>query len=329
MIINTKICFLFALILTIKLCSLITNVLAAEEYPNKPIRIIVGYLPGGPVDVVLRPLAQKISESLGQTIIIDNRPGANGNIGADAVVKSLPDGYTLLMATFAQLTNNPTLYRNMPFDTDKDLAPISLVAMSPGAVVVHPSIPVKTLKELIAQAKKNPNKFNFSSTGNGSANHLAGELFKSLANISMTHVPYKGGNPALNAAVGGEVEMIIISLPLSLPFIKSGRLRPLALCSLNRTKLWPQLPTTAESGLPGLESSSGPGLLAPSATSKPVINRLYNEIIKAISSPKLRELYTSQGLDVIGNSPEEFSGFIRSETLRWSKIIRSANIKLD
>ena len=302
---------------------------AADDYPGKPVRVIVGYLPGGPVDVVLRPLAQKFTESLGQPIVIENRPGANGNIGADLVAKAPPDGYTLLMPTFAQLTNNPTLYPNMPFDTEKDLAPISLVATSPGAVVVHPSVPVTSLKEHIALAKARPGKLNFSSTGNGSANHLAGELFKTLANINMLHIPYKGGAPALNAAVGGEVELIIISLPLSLPFIKAGRLRALALCSPKRSKLWPQLPTTAEAGLPGLESSSGPGLLAPSATPKAIIARLHAETVKALAVPALRDQFTAQGLDIIGNTPDEFAAVVRSETARWSKIIKASHIKPD
>jgi tripartite-type tricarboxylate transporter receptor subunit TctC len=302
---------------------------AADDYPAKPVRVIVGYLPGGPIDVVLRPLAQKLAESMGQPFVIENRPGANGNIGADIVAKSPPDGYTLLMATLAQLTNNPGLYPNMPFDTEKDLTPISLAATSPGAVVVHPSVPAMSLRELIALAKARPGKLNFSSTGNGSANHLAGELFKMLASVDMQHVPYKGGGPALNAAVGGEVEVIIISLPLSLPFMKAGRLRALALCAPKRAALWPQLPTTAEAGLPGLVSSSGPGMLAPAATPKPIIARIHAEITRALAAEKLRDQFTAQGLDVIGNTPEEFAAYVRSETARWSKVIKAASIKPD
>ncbi len=302
---------------------------AADDYPTKPVRVIVGYLPGGPVDVVLRPLAQKLSEYFGQPVVIENRPGANGNIGAETVVKSPPDGHTLLMATIAQLTNNHSLYPNMPFDTEKDLAPISLVATSPGALVVHPSVPATSLKQLIALAKARPGKLNFSSTGNGSANHLAGELFKMLANINMVHIPYKGGGPALNAVVAGEIEMIIISLPSSLQFIKAGRLRALALCSPHRSALWPQLPTTAEAGLPGLESSSGPGLLAPSATPKAVIARIHAETVRALAVPDLRERYTAQGLEVIGNTSDEFAAMLRKETGRWSKIIKASNIKPD
>ena len=302
---------------------------SVEDFPVKPIRVIVGYLPGGPVDVVLRPLAQKLTEYFGQPVVIENRPGANGNIGADAVAKSPPDGYTLLMATMAQLTNNPSLYPNMPFDTAKDLAPISLVATSPGAVVIHPSLPANSLKELIALAKSRPGKLNFSSTGNGSANHLAGELFKMLAGISMTHIPYKGGGPALNAVVAGEIEMIIISLPSSLPFIKANRLRAVALASPKRAPLWPQLPTTAEAGLPGLESSSGPGLLGPGTLPRNIAARINAEVVKACNVPELRERYVAQGLDVICNSPDEFAGVIRRETARWSKIVKASNITPD
>lgn len=302
---------------------------AADEFPNKPVRVIVGYLPGGPVDVVLRPLAQKLTEFLGQPVVIENRPGANGNIGAEAVAKSAPDGYTLLMATIAQLTNNPSLYPAMPFDTAKDLAPVSLVATSPGAVVVHPSVPATSLQELIALAKTRRGKLNFSSTGNGSANHLAGELFKSLAQIEMVHIPYKGGGPALNSVVAGEVEMIIISLPLSLPFIKAGRLRAVALCAPKRSTLWPQLPTTSEAGLPGLESTSGPGLLAPAATPKSIVSQIHAETVRALAVPDLRDRLQQQGLDVIGSTPEEFAALVRRETARWSKIIKTANIKPD
>lgn len=302
---------------------------AADDYPKKPIRVIVGYLPGGPTDVVLRPLAPKLSESLGQPVVIDNRPGANGNIGADLVAKAAPDGYTLLMATIAQLTNNPGLYRNMPFDTAKDLAPITLATTTPGLIVVHPSVPATSLKELIALAKARPGKLNFSSTGNGSANHLAGELFKLLAHVDMTHIPYNGGGPALNAVIAGEIEVIVIGLGLSLPFIKAGRLRALALCDSKRSTVWPDVPTTAEAGLPGFESTSGPGLLAPAGTPRAIIARLHAETVKALTMPELRDRFRAQGLNVIANTPEEFASFVRKETVRWSNVAKAANIRLD
>lgn len=301
---------------------------ASEAYPTKPIRVVVGYLPGGPIDVVLRPLAQKLTETFGQPVVVDNRPGANGNIGAEAVAKAAPDGYTLLMATLAQLTNNPSLYPSLPFDTGKDFAPITLMATSPGAVVVHPSVPARSLSDLIALAKSRPGTLNFSSTGNGSANHLAGELFKLLAKIDMVHVPYKGGSPALNAVVSGQVETIIISLPLSTPFLKAGRLRALALCGESRSPLWPDVPTTAEAGLPGLESRSGPGLLAPARTSRGIIAKLHMESVKALTQSELRERFVAQGLDVIANTPEEFASVISRDTARWAKIVKSANIRL-
>jgi tripartite-type tricarboxylate transporter receptor subunit TctC len=290
--------------------------------------VIVGYAAGGPIDVVLRPISQKLTEQLKQPLVIENRPGANGNVGAEAVAKATPDGHTLLAATLAQLTNNPHLYQNMGFDTHRDLQPLSLLATSPGSVAVHPSVPANSLKELIALAKSRPGKLNFSSTGNGSANHLAGELFKLLAGVDMTHVPFKGGAPALNSVVAGDVEMIVISLPLSLPFAKAGRLRLLALCDKARSPVWPQLQTTAEAGLPGLESRSGPGLLAPGGTPKVIVTRLHAEIVKALSAPDVREKFVAQGLDVIGNSPAEFAAVIREDSARWQKVIKTANVRL-
>jgi tripartite-type tricarboxylate transporter receptor subunit TctC len=301
---------------------------SGEDFPSKPVRVIVGFAGGGPTDVVLRPIAGRLSESLRQPFIIDNRPGASGNIAAEMVVRSAADGYTLLGAPLAQLTNNPHLFPNMPFDTMRDLQPISLLATSPGSVVVHPSLPVTTLKELIAFAKSRPGKLNFSSTGNGSANHLAGELLKLLAKIDMVHVPFKGGAPALNAVVAGEVDTIVISLPISLPFVKSGRLRALALCDTKRSAVWPQLPTTAEAGLPGLVSRSGPGLLGPARLPQAVVARLHGEIVKALSSPEVRDRLTAQGLDVIGNTPADFAKVIREDSARWGKVVKAAHVKL-
>jgi tripartite-type tricarboxylate transporter receptor subunit TctC len=216
----------------------------------------------------------------------------------------------------------------MAFDTMRDPQPLTLLALSPGAIVVNSSVPAATLKEFIALAKSRPGKMNFSSTGNGSANHLAGELFKLLAQVDMVHVPFKGGAPALNAVVAGDIEMIVISLPLSLPFIKAGRLRPLALCDKKRSAVWPQLQTAAEAGLPGCESHSGPGLLAPSRTPKAVVARLHADIVKALSAPDVREKLIAQGLDVIGNTPAEFAAVIREDSARWQKVVKAANVRL-
>ncbi|MCC6535745.1 MAG: tripartite tricarboxylate transporter substrate binding protein [Burkholderiales bacterium] len=301
---------------------------ARDDFPARPLRVIVGYAAGGPTDVVLRPVAHKLAELLKQPLVIENRPGSNGNIGAEAVARATPDGYTLLAATLAQLTNNPHLYPKMTFDTYKDLQPVSLLATSPGAVVVHPSVPARALKELIALAKARPAKLNFSSTGEGSANHLAGELFKLLAGVDMVHIPFKGGAPALNAVVAGEVETIVISLPISAPFIKAGRLRALALCDKARSAVLPQLPTTAEAGLPGLESRSGPGILVPAGVPKPIVARLHAEIVKGLAAADVRDMFTVQGLDVIGNSPEEFATVIREDSARWQKVIKAANVRL-
>lgn len=302
---------------------------APDKFPQRPIRAVVGYTPGGPVDVIIRPVGQKLSELLGQPIVIDNRPGANGNIGASAVVKAAADGYTLLVATKSQLTNNPTLYQPMPFDALRDLQPISLIAQSPAALVVHPAVPAASLQELIALAKAQPDKLRFSSAGNGSANQLAAELFKLLARIGMTHVPYRGGAPTLNAVVSAEVELTFIGLPSALPFIKAGRLRALALCATERAGVLPQLPTTAEAGLPGLESSSGSGLLAPAGTPGGIVRLLHAATVRAVNSPDVREKLVGQGLDIIANTPEQFRAVLREETARWSKVIKAARIKVD
>jgi tripartite-type tricarboxylate transporter receptor subunit TctC len=302
---------------------------AIERFPQRPIRVVVGYTAGGPLDIVVRPVGQKLSELLGQPVVIDNRPGANGNIGAAAVVKASPDGYTLLLASKSQLTNNPSLYQPMPFDALKDLQPLSLIAVSPAVLVVHPGVPAVSLQELIALAKAQPERLRFSSAGNGSANHLAAELFKLLARVNMTHVPYRGGAQTLSAVVAGEVELTIISLPTTLPFIKAGRLRALALCANQRAAVLPQLPTSAEGGLPGLESSSGSGLLAPARTPRDIVRLLHAETVRAVTSPDVRERLLAQGLDIVASTPDEFAAVLREETARWAKVIKAARIKAD
>ena len=300
---------------------------AADTWPAKTIRMVVPYAPGGPVDLVARPMAQRLAEGLKQSVIIDNRAGANGNLGAENVAKSPPDGYSLLMGSKSQLTINPVLYRKMGFDTAQDLAPISLITSSPSGLMVHPSLPVKSLQEFTAFARKQ--RLSYASAGNGSANHLAAELYRMLAQVDMLHVPYKGGGPALNAVVGGQLEVIFISIPLTLPFVQSGRLRALTVCTDKRVSVLPDVPTSAEAGLPGLESSAGIGLLAPAGTPKETIARLHSEIVKTLNQSDTRGKLLAQGQIVLGTTPEQFTAVIQEETQRWGKVIKAANVRID
>lgn len=300
---------------------------AADTWPAKTIRMVVPYAPGGPVDLVARPMAQRLAEGLKQSVIIDNRAGANGNLGAENIAKSAPDGYSLLMGSKSQLTINPLLYRKMGFDTAQDLAPVSLITSSPSGLMVHPSLPVRSLREFTAFARKQ--QLSYASAGNGSANHLAAELYRMLAKVDMLHVPYKGGGPALNAVVGGQVEVIFISIPLTLPFVQSGRLRALIVCADKRVSVLPDVPTSAEAGMPGLESSAGIGLLAPAGTPKEIIARLHSEIVKALNDGDTRSRLLAQGQTVMGTTPEQFTAVIQEETQRWGKVIKAANVRID
>jgi tripartite-type tricarboxylate transporter receptor subunit TctC len=300
---------------------------AAEVWPAKPVRMVVPYTSGGPVDLIARPMGQRLSEALKQPVVIDNRGGANGNIGAEYVAKSAPDGYTLLMGSKSQLTINPLLYGRTGLDPARDLAPISLIAYSPSGLMVHPSLPVKTLQEFTTLARQR--KLSYATAGNGSANHLAAELYKMLTKVDMMHVPYKGGGPALNSVIGGQVETIFISLPLTIPFVQSGRLRAIAVCAEKRVTVLPEVPTTAEAGLPSLESSAGIGLLAPANTPRDVIARLHTETVKALTQTDTRDKLVAQGQIVIATTPEQFAAVIQEETERWGKVVKAANLKLD
>lgn len=301
----------------------------ADTWPVKPVRMVVAYAPGGPVDLIARPLAQRLSEALGQSVIIDNRAGANGNIGAELVAKSTPDGHTLLMGSKSQITINPLLYGRTSFDPARDLVPISLVASSPSGLMVHPSLPVTTLKEFTALVRARPARLSYASAGSGSANHLAAELYKMLAKVDLLHVPFKGGGPALNAVVGGQIEVIFISVPLTLPFVKAGRLRALAICADKRIAVMPEVPTTAEAGLPGHESSAGVGLLAPAGTPRTIIARLHTETARILAQGDTRDKLIAQGQEVIGGTPEQFGAVLREEMERWAKVVKAANVRID
>jgi tripartite-type tricarboxylate transporter receptor subunit TctC len=302
---------------------------AAANYPNRPIRLIVTFTPGGPTDIIARAVGQKLAEAWGQPVVVDNRPGAGGNIGMDIVAKSPADGYTLVLGSFGPMIISPAVYSKLPFDTLKDFAPITLAATSWFFLVVNPAVPAHSLKELIALAKAKPGQITFSSSGNASPSHLGGELLKNLAAVNLTHVPYKGGAPAVAAVIGGEVQMAIESPPPIVPQVKANRLRALGAARANRSTLLPDVPTTKEAGLPGFEVGSWYGFLAPAGTPKPIIDKLYAEMVKGINTQELRDRFTGVGAEPVANTPAEFAGFIRDELKRWEKVIRAAGVKAE
>ena len=302
---------------------------SAQTYPSKPIRIVVGVPPGGATDIVARLVGQKMGEQTGQTVVIDNRGGAGGNIGAELVAKSAPDGYTLFLATIGTMTINPWLYKNMPFDTLRDFAAISQLTSMPQVLVVHPSVPAKSTKELIAYAKANPGKLNFASGGSGTAIHLAGELFKTMAGVDMVHVAYKGAAPAMTDLLSGQVSLMFDQILSAFPHVKSGKLRALAVTTEKRSPAAPELPTIAEAALPGYAVTTWHGLLAPAGTPRPVVQRLNAEAVKALQAPDLRERFASQGVDPVSSTPEQFAAFMKTELEKWRKVMAAAGTKLE
>ena len=302
---------------------------SAAAYPSKPIRIIVPFAAGGATDILARAIGQKMTEGLGQLVIVDNRPGAGGNIGSDVVAKAQPDGYTLLMGGVGPNAINATLYPKLPYDAANDFAPVAHVANVTNLLVVHPSVPAKSVKELIAIAKARPGKLTHASSSPGSAGHLAGEMMKIMAGIDMVTVNYKGSAPALVDLISGQVDLMFDNMPPSLPHIKSGKLKALAVSGGERTSVFPDLPTIAESGLPGFDAGSWFGILAPAGTPPAIVNRLNAVIMKSLTSPELRERLSSQGAAPVGGTPEQFGRHIRAEIAKWAKVIKAANVKLD
>jgi tripartite-type tricarboxylate transporter receptor subunit TctC len=301
----------------------------AADYPTKPIRLVVPFSAAGTTDFLARAIAQKLGQNMRTTVIVDNRPGAGGNIGSDIVAKSDPDGYTLLLGTVGTHAINASLYKKMPYDTVKDFAPITLVASVPNIVVVHPSVPAKSIKELLALAKSKPGQLTFASSGNGSSIHLSGELFKSMAGVDMLHVPYKGSGPAVSDLIGGQVNMMFDNMPSSLPHVKAGRLRAIAVTSAKRSPAAPDVPTIAESGVPGYEAVAWFGVLAPAGTPPAIVNKLNAEIVKVLKSPDVAQRLASQGAEPVSNTPEEFSAYIKTEMVKWAKVIKASGAQVD
>ena len=301
---------------------------AAQDYPNRPIRLVVPQPPGGPTDIVSRILAQKMSERMGQPINVDNRAGAGSNIGTEIVAKAPRDGHTLVVATVQHIVN-PFLFAALPFDPVRDFAPVTLISKAHIVLITHPESPAHTLRELIAAAKARPGQINWGSAGNGSTSHLAVELFKVNAGADVVHVPYKGTQPALTDLVGGRIPVMFDGVITSLPHIRAGRVRPLAVASLTRSLLLPEVPTMTEAGLPGFEAVGLAALMAPAGTPPEVIARLHREVVAVLQTPEVRERLIAMGLEVVGNSPAEFAEYLRSESVKWGNIIRDAKIRAE
>jgi len=301
----------------------------ADAYPVKPIHLVVPFPPGGSLDVVARAIGQKLTEAWGQPVIIDNRPGAGGNIGADFVAKSAPDGYTILEGALSTHAVNVTLYGKLPYDPIKDFAPITLVAVTPNVLVVNPSLPVNSVAQLIAYAKANPDKLSFGSGSNGSAGHLAGELFKREAGVDMLHVPYKGGAPALQALLAGDTQLMFDNLANSTPQLKAGKLKALAVTTAKRSALAPDLPTLSETGLPGFDIYTWWGFLAPAGTPNEIVAKWNAEVTRILNTPNMRAFFAQQGAEASPTTPEQFSALIRSEIPKYAKIVKESGAKVD
>ena len=300
----------------------------AQSYPNKPIKVIVGYAAGGAVDIVARTIGQSISGSLGQPVVVENKPGAGTNIAVKATITAEPDGYTLMMAANA-LAANMSLYQPAPFDAERDLVAVSLIGRVPVVIAANPNAPFNTAKQLIDAAKGKPNSIAYGSPGNGSTPHMAIELFARAAGIDLQHIPYRGGTPAITDVIGGQLPLVAVNALEVLPHVKSGKLKVLAVLSPNRSSIFPDVPTIAESGFPGFEASVWYGLVAPAATPKPIVQKLHEEVQKALQTKEVRERMNAVGGEVVPGSSEMFTNLIRSERARYSNLVREANIQPD
>jgi tripartite-type tricarboxylate transporter receptor subunit TctC len=297
----------------------------AQAYPSKPIRLIVGYAPGGPNDIIARIAGQKLSETVGVPVPVDNRPGADSMIGTQLAARAAPDGYTIAMIS-ASATIHPSVYTNIPYDLVKDFSHVTVLASGAFVVVVNPTLPVKTIKDLIAVAKARPGQLNFASSGAGGTLHLAGELFKSLAHVNMNHIPYKGGAPAITDVVTGQVEVMFSPIAIAMPHVKTGKLRSVAVTSAKRWPALPDLPTIAESGVPGYEATGWYGVIAPARTPREIVTRLNQELVKVLARPDVRQQLTTFDLEPVGDSPEHMTSHIKAEIVKWGKVVKDAKL---
>jgi len=309
--------------------ALVAAVARAESFPEKPVRFIVGFTPGGPSDIIARALGQKLSETWGQQVVIENRPGAGGNIAAEVAARSAPDGYTWLLGNNSILATNQSLYRTLPFDPQRDFAPVALVAIQPNILVVNPGVPATTVKELIALAKARPGQLNYASSGAGAAAHLAAALFCSMAGVEMIHVPYKGAQPALTDVIAGQAQLMFATSASAIPYIKAGRLRALAVTTSRRSSGVPDLPTVSEAALPGFEAITWHGVVVPSATPEPLVERLNADIVQALRSRDLRERLESLGAELAPGSPQDFANYIAREIPKWAKVVKDSGARAE
>ena len=301
----------------------------AQAWPAKPIKWIVPFAPGGTTDILARTVGEKLALALGQPVVIENKPGAGGGVGAEFTAKAAPDGYTIMGGTISTHAINASLYNKLPYDPVKDFVAITLIARVPNMLVVTPAIPAANVKELIALLKANPNKYSFASSGNGTSQHLSGELFKTMAGVEMQHIPYKGSPPALQDVVGGQVTMTFDNITTALPLAKAGKLRALAVTTAKRSAVAPDVPTLAESGLPGFEVGSWQGVFAPAGTPPEIVRRLNVEIVKALNLPDVREKLSGMGAEIVADSPEEFSALVKSEVVKWADVVKKSGARVD
>lgn len=315
-------------LLSLVLCSIWSVVSAQAPYPSKPVRFILPFPPGGGTDTLGRVIGQKLGELLGQQVVMDNRPGAGANLGAEIAAKSPPDGYTIFMGNVAH-TINASLYSKLNYDLVKDFATVTMLASTPNILVVHPSLPAKSVKELVALAKVRPGQLDYASSGGGSSSHLAAELFNNMAGVKMTHVPYKGGGPAVVALISGQVSVGFATTPSVMPHVKSNKLRGLAVTSARRLPLAPDLQTISEAGVSGYEAVTWYGLLVPAGTPKEIIARLHAEAVKTLGLPDIRKRLDASGFEAIGNTPEEYAAYTRNEIDKWAKVIKASGARAD
>ncbi|WP_260986159.1 tripartite tricarboxylate transporter substrate binding protein [Bordetella genomosp. 13] len=301
----------------------------AAGFPDHPVRLIVPFPPGGGTDILARPLAQKLSEQWGQPVVVENRAGAGGNIGTDVAARAPADGYTLVLGTVGTHAINQSLYANLPYDAVRDFAAITIVANTPNILVVNPSLPVKSVQELLDYARAKPGALNYATPGNGTPPHLATEILKSMAGVSLTHVPYKGSGPAMTDLLGGQVQVMIANAPVVIPYIKSGQLRGLATTSAQRPDMARDLPTLAESGLKGYEADTWYGLFTAAGTPRPIVEKLNADVVKALSSPDIRALYAQQGAEVVADGADQAQAKVRAEVEKWRGVIKSIGVKVD
>jgi tripartite-type tricarboxylate transporter receptor subunit TctC len=302
---------------------------SSVAFPDKPVRFVIGFTPGGPSDILARAVGQKLAERWGQQVVIENRPGAGGNLAAEVVAKSAPDGYTWLLGNNSILATNQSLYKKLPYDPVKDFAPVALIAVQPNILVVHPEVKATSVMELVSLAKQSPGKLNYASSGAGAAAHLAGELFKTMAGVDIVHVPYKGAQPALTDLIAGQVQLMFATSASVIPYVKAGRLRALAVTTAQRSPSVPELPTVSEAGLSGFEATTWHGVVVPAATPAPLVQRLNQDLNSVLGEKDLRERLTGLGAEVLTGTPRDFADYIAREIPKWTKVVKDSGARAD